>query len=150
MAAKKPAEPKPAALLRAPPTLPPAPGEVVGLGEEVLVGRTEDGVEVGGLVMEEVVVVGVGGRLELTTLLVPEGREEEPEGRLAELEEETGQLVVEPDWTMKGADCEEAPVESRSNKPRLVPAGTGTIQVNEVPVRPSQEKRAGEEGLSPG
>jgi hypothetical protein len=98
MAAKKPAEPNPTALLRAPPTLPPAPPVLVGLGEEVLEGRTEVGVEmeVGGFVVEEVVVVVVV-RVELTMLLLllPVGKEEVPEGRLAELEE-TGQLVVEP------------------------------------------------------
>jgi len=68
----------------------------VGLGEE-LVGRTTVGVEVElrGFVVEEVVEVVV--RVEVTRLLLllllPVEREEEPEGRLAELEE-TGQLVV--------------------------------------------------------
>ena len=68
----------------------------MGLGEE-LVGRTTVGVEVElrGFVVEEVVEVVV--RVEVTRLLLllllPVEREEEPEGRLAELEE-TGQLVV--------------------------------------------------------
>jgi len=140
-AARKPAEPKPAALLRAPPTLPPAPEELVELGE-VLVERTEVGeeMELGGFVVEDVLVVEVLVRVELTRLvLLKDPEEEEPEARLEEELEETGQLVVEPGWTEKGADCEEAPVVSRSNNPRLVPEATGTTQVNEVPVRPSQE-----------
>lgn len=110
---------------------------------EVLVDRTEVGeeVELGGFVVEEVLVVEVLVRVELTRLvlvLLKDPEEEEPEARLEELEE-TGQLVVEPGWTVKGADCEEAPVVSRSNSPRLVPEATGTTQVNEVPVRLSQE-----------
>jgi hypothetical protein len=125
----------------APPEVPPVG---VGVGEEVLEGRTEEGVEVGGFVVvvvitvEEVVilVVVVVGVTEETVEL-PE-REEEPEGETTELEE-AGQSVDEPGWTVKGADCEEAPVLSRSNSPRLVPAETGTTQVNEVPVRLSQE-----------
>jgi len=84
------------ALLRAPPTLPPAPPVLVGLGEE-LEERTEVGVkvELGGFVVEEV-VVEVEVRVELTLLLLlmlTVGKEEEPEGRMTELEE-TGQLVV--------------------------------------------------------
>jgi hypothetical protein len=51
---------------------------------------------------------------------------------------------------VKGADWEVLPVWSRSNSPRLVPEGSATIQVNEVPVRPDQETRAGEDGLLPG
>ena len=51
---------------------------------------------------------------------------------------------------MKGADWEVLPVLSRRNSPRLVPPGTATIQVNDVPTRLDQEKRAGEEGLFPG
>ena len=51
---------------------------------------------------------------------------------------------------MKGADWEVAPVWSRSSSPRLVPEGSVTSQVNEVPFKPDQEKRAGEEGLLPG
>ena len=31
-----------------------------------------------------------------------------------------------------------------------MPAGSATTQVNEAPVKPDQEKRAGEEGLFPG
>lgn len=46
---------------------------------------------------------------------------------------------LQPAKTVKGADCEEAPVLSRSNSPRLVPAETVTTQVNEVPVILSQE-----------
>jgi len=68
----------------------------VGLGEGVLVGRTEVGVEVGvgGFVEEVVVVVVVRVELLLLLLLLlllPEGKEEVPE--LTELEE-AGQLVV--------------------------------------------------------
>jgi hypothetical protein len=75
--------------------LPPAPPVLVGLGEEVVEERTEVGVEMelGGLVVEEVVVVVV--RVELTRLLLTVGKDEVPEGRLTELEE-AGQLVVEP------------------------------------------------------
>lgn len=73
---------------------------LVGLGEEVEE-RTVVGVEVelGGFVVEEEVVVVVV-RVEVTTLLLlllplllTVDREEEPEGRLTELEE-AGQLVV--------------------------------------------------------
>ena len=55
-----------------------------------------------------------------------------------------------PACTVKAADWEVAPVWSRSNSPRDVPPGSATVQVNEVPVSPDQEKRAGEEGLPPG
>jgi hypothetical protein len=72
---------------------------LVGLGEVVVEERTVVGVEVelGGLVVEEVVVVVVV-RVELTLLLLllTVDKVEEPEGRLTELEE-AGQLVVEPD-----------------------------------------------------
>jgi hypothetical protein len=79
----------------APPEVPPVG---VGVGEEVLEGRTEEGVEVGGFVVvvvitvEEVVilVVVVVGVTEETVEL-PE-REEEPEGETTELEE-AGQSV---------------------------------------------------------
>ena len=72
----------------------------VGVGEEVLEGRTEEGVEVGGfvvvvvMIVEEVVVlvVVVVGVTEETVEL-PEREEEEPEGETTELEE-AGQSVV--------------------------------------------------------
>ena len=52
--------------------------------------------------------------------------------------------------TAKEADWAMAPVWSRSSTSRLVPAGSTTFHVNEVPVKSLQEKRAGEVGLSPG
>lgn len=73
--------------------------ELVGPGEEVLE-RTVvgEGVELGGFVVEDVVVELVVRvevtRLLLLLLLLTVGKEEEPEGRLVELEEEAGQLVV--------------------------------------------------------
>lgn len=68
--------------------------ELVGPGEEVVEERTEVGVEVevGGFVVEEVVLVVVV-RVEVTRLLpllLTVGKEEVPEGRLAELEEQVG------------------------------------------------------------
>jgi len=89
------------------------------------------------------VVVGVREEMELTEireLLLPET----VEGVTPELvpEEDVGQSVVEPAFTVKAADCEVAPVVSRSNNPILVPAAISTTQVNEVPVRLSQEMRA--------
>ena len=57
-----------------------------------------EGVELGGFVVEDVVVELVVRvevtRLLLLLLLLTVGKEEEPEGRLVELEEEAGQLVV--------------------------------------------------------
>ena len=66
----------------------------MGPGEEVVEERTEVGVEVevGGFVVEEVVLVVVV-RVEVTRLLpllLTVGKEEVPEGRLAELEEQVG------------------------------------------------------------
>jgi len=81
--------------------------------------------------------------------LLLESEMEELGGRLTELVE-FEQVVTVPACTVKAADWEVAPVWSRSNSPRDVPAGSVTIQVNVVPVRLDQEKRAGEEGLPPG
>jgi len=114
--------------------------------------RTEVGLERGlvvVVVVVGVVVVNVRGGVEV---LLPGNVEmeepEEPEGE-PPVSEEAEQSVV-PTWTVKGADCELAPVVSRINSPKLWPAETVTIQVNDEPVRLSQEKRAGPEGLSPG
>jgi len=60
------------------------------------------------------------------------------------------EIRLQPAWTVKGADCEVAPLVSRSKSPRFWPAETVTIQVNELPVRLSQETIAGPVGLSPG
>ena len=59
-------------------------------------------------------------------------------------------LRLQPAWTVKGADCEVAPVVSRSKSPILWPEEMVTIQVNEVPVKLSQDERAAPDGLSPG
>jgi len=153
IAAKSPAGPMLRALLRAPfwelPEL--VPGEVEGREEEeVVVGRTEVGVVMvlGGLALVVVtggLVVGVVG-MEDTVLLLEgcEGR-----GDTGGIEPELEQPGV-PGWTVKGADWEVAPVWSRSNNPMDVPAGTATTQVNEVPVKLDQVKRAVPEGLLPG
>lgn len=153
MAAKSPAGPMLRALLRAPfwelPEL--VPGEVEGREEEeVVVGRTEVGVVMGlgGFALVVVtggLVVGVVG-MEDTVLLLEgcEGR-----GDAGGIEPELEQPGV-PGWTVKGADWEVAPVWSRSNNPMDVPAGTATTQVNEVPVKLDQVKRAVPEGLLPG
>jgi len=156
-AAKSPAEPNLTALLRAPPVLPVEVEE--GEVEVPVDVRTEEGlvVEDGGLVVV-VPVVEVVVRMrddrelpevkELLLLLPGSVEREEPAGVVTELEEFEQSVV--PDCTVKGADCEVAPVWSRSNSPRDWPAETVTTQVNEVPVRPLQEKRAAEEGLFPG
>lgn len=148
-ATMSPAEPKLTALVRAPFALPLA---VLGVeeGEDVLDGRTEDGLEEvrGFVVVVEVegveVVDGIEVDVEFKEPLLL--RSEELGGILMELEAEQ---VLVPGCTVKGADWEVAPVWSRSNSPRLVPAGSVTSQVNEVPVRLDQEKREGEEGLVP-
>ena len=59
-------------------------------------------------------------------------------------------LRLQPAWIVKGADCEVAPVVSRSKSPMLVPEEMVTTQVNEVPVRFSQDKRAAPDGSLPG
>lgn len=127
----------------------------VGDGEEVLEGRTEEGVEERGLVAEVVVVgitvgVVVVGRVceEVPLPGTVEREEPEPEEVLTTLEEAEQSVV--PTWTGKGADCEVAPVLSRSKSPRFWPAATVTTHVKDVPVKLSQEKRAGAEGVSPG
>jgi len=106
--AKTPAETKSTVLLRAPPLeLPEVPGLVVlvagGMGEEVDDGREVGvGVEVGGLVVEVVVVIGVVVEVfEREDVEFGEEREEE-RGRLTELVE--FRQVVVPAWTGKGAD----------------------------------------------
>jgi len=54
---------------------------------------------------------------------------------------------LQPGWTVKEGDCEVAPVVSRSKSERLWPAGMVTSQVNEVPVRLSQERIGGSVGF---
>jgi len=107
--------------------------------------------EEGGFVEEVWVVAGVEEGVDTDKeLLLPGTVEREvPAGELP-MFEEAEQVVDVPAWTWKGAVCTVLPVESRREMSRLVPAATVTTQVNEVPVRLSQEKRAGAEGLAPG